>query len=286
MIVRHRLMAPEGDAGGAGGGSDGAGAGAGGGSGTGDSWTASIEDAGLRGWAESRQWSSPADALKAHQELEKMRGVPAQRLLTLPENADDKDAWSAIYGRLGRPDAPEGYELPTVEGGEGGLDLTPDFRGWAHQAGLSQPQAKALAEAFNARMQAVVQSREQELAERATVEEGELKRAWGQEYDANVITAKKAATTLGLKDTEVDALQATIGYRRTFELFQRIGKGIAEFAPADEGTSSNGFGVTPEAARAQLDQLKGDRAFMDDVVANPRGPAAAKYDRLHRIAYA
>src|SRR4051812_22872278 len=63
-------------------------------------WYGGVADAELRGFAELKGWKSPDDALVSYRNLEKLQGVPPERLLKLPEKADDP-AWSEIHGKLG-----------------------------------------------------------------------------------------------------------------------------------------------------------------------------------------
>jgi hypothetical protein len=67
--------------------------------------------------------------------------------------ADDapQEEWDAFYKTVGRPEAPDKYQLKDVEGVPEGFDLT-EFKGKAQQlmfeAGLNQKQANALYQAY------------------------------------------------------------------------------------------------------------------------------------------
>src|SRR5690242_20907106 len=50
-------------------------------------------------------------SLESYQNLEKMRGVPAERLLTLPDDKSDEATRNAFYEKLGRPKEAAGYEF-------------------------------------------------------------------------------------------------------------------------------------------------------------------------------
>ena len=249
-------------------------------------WSTSIQDEALRGWAQSRAWPSVEAALGSHRQLESLRGVPEDRLLKLPESAEDKAGWAAVHQRLGAPKDAAGYELPAVEPKDGQVDISSDFRTWALEQGLSQTQASGLFEAFNERMGVLVQEREDAAAQKSQVEMQELKTAWGDKYQENELAARKASNALGLSTAELDSIQDVVGYKRTFELMHRIGTGIGELSGAEQGGGAGPtFGVTREQAAADLAAMRADRATMDDVVKNATGAARQKYERLLRIAH-
>lgn len=254
-------------------------------------WTSTIEDDQVRDWAQNRGWQSPADALKAHRELESLRGVPADRLLKLPEPGD-AEGMKSVYQRLGAPASPDGYELPAPA--EGQVDLTPDMKTWAHELGLSQEQAKGLAERYGAKSEELAAAEAQARVERAAAEVGELKKAWGPRYQENILAgqhaARIAAEKLGMDASEFEArlsnLEEKSGESRLLlQLFALFGNGMSEFrAGRDDVTATTPFGMTPEAAREQIRQLESDTSFMDKAL-KAGTEERARRDRLYKIAY-
>jgi hypothetical protein len=84
------------------------------------------------------------DDLTSYRELE---GRLGQALI--PPAADaSADEWSAFYGRIGRPEKPEGYAFNLPDGLPEQLPyddaFAMRFKTWAHEAGLSARQAQAL----------------------------------------------------------------------------------------------------------------------------------------------
>jgi hypothetical protein len=51
--------------------------------------------------------------MKAHLNLYKQRGVPAEKLLTIPDKPQDQapDDWAPIHKALGVPDDPKDYKI-------------------------------------------------------------------------------------------------------------------------------------------------------------------------------
>lgn len=303
MKIRFPLMSAAADLGGEGGGGGGAGAaggaagaagsaGAAGGAGSGEHWTSGFQDADLRGWAQNRGWDGPEKALAAHRDLEKLRGVPASRLLTIPENAEDAEAWKGVYSRLGAPETPDGYQLPAMNVREGGIDLTGDFRQWAHAAGLNQSQAAGIMKAFNERAAAIFEASTSQTAAQAEADTAALRQEWGKEFEANMVSAKRAygliAEKIGLEEKDIAALEDKLGTGKTYKLFALIGNGSREFGADAAGgpsgvTTATPFGMTPDAARTEVKRLEGDAEFMRKAMTNRTGPEAERRRALYKI---
>lgn len=142
------------------------------------------------------------------------------------------------------PDTPDAYELPVPDGEspEFAAAIKPLF----HKAGLSPNQAKALAEGWN-EMQATertadaerAQAAEREAAALSARQQAELKREWGDAYDANAELAKRAIRSgmaaAGLKDDGmadlIGTLEKTHGFAAVHKFFAALGAPMAE-APA------------------------------------------------------
>ena len=149
------------------------------------------------------------------------------------------------------PDTPEAYEIPVPEGEapEFAAAIKPLF----HKAGLSPTQAKALAEGWN-EMQAAeraadaqrVADSEREAAALAERQQGDLKREWGEKYDANVELSRRAIRSgmaaAGLKDDGmaemIGSLEKAHGFAAVHKFFAALGAPMAE-APA------HGLGTPP-----------------------------------------
>src|SRR6185312_841401 len=63
------------------------------------------------GYIQNKGWTDPKQVLEGYQNLEKMRGVPADRLLTLPATDADDATKAAFYEKLGRPKEAAGYDF-------------------------------------------------------------------------------------------------------------------------------------------------------------------------------
>src|SRR4051812_34983762 len=74
-------------------------------------WISKITKPELKGLAESRKWESPEMLLESFHNLEKLRGIPQEKIMAVPDSTDQA-ALDIVYNRLGRPDKPELYGLP------------------------------------------------------------------------------------------------------------------------------------------------------------------------------
>lgn len=246
------------------------------------SWTAGFDEA-TRGVAELKGWKGPADAISAYTNLEKTVGVPPERLLTLPKDKTDAAAWNKIHERLGRPADPTGYKIDFGQGHD------PDFAKWAtgvfHKTNLSQEAAAGLTAEWNSYMR--VQSAKMQTEYKAEIakQEASLKTDWGNAYDRNIAVAKHTTRALGLTPEIVDKLEQGMGFAGLMKFVHTIGTKIGEdrFVAADD--SRPGFGsLTPAAAKAQIQSLKGDTEFVKKWLAGDT-KSKAEMDRLHRQAY-
>jgi hypothetical protein len=128
----------------------------------------------------------------------KFIGIPRDRLLALPADPADAEAMAPIYDRLGRPEKPEAYQFKTDALPEG---VTRDeategwFRSTAHKLGLSQRQASALFEAWNAHVGERIGAATRQSAQAHEAAIGALKTEWGDAFDEKLRVAKAATQT-------------------------------------------------------------------------------------------
>jgi hypothetical protein len=244
-------------------------------------WTAGLPDE-ARGYVQLKGWKAPADLLNSYQNLEKLRGVPAERLLALPEKADDPK-WGEVYQRLGVPQKPDEYGLTAMEGAD------PEFSSkaaeWFHKHNIPKAAAAGLAQEFNAFMSEQQKAIEADLTAKAEAEVVELKSEWGPQHDKNVEVARRAAKEFGLTEDLLNGIEQQIGYKATMALFHKIGSSLGEPEPVGMGTSPGGRGVmTKEMALARISQLKQDTTWGAKYL-NRDADAVAEMERLHKIAY-
>ena len=111
--------------------------------------------------------------------------------MVVPGANTTEDEWSDIYDKLGRPSAPDAYELTAelAEGEQVDAQLMSSFKETAHKHGLSPAQAQGLLDYYNnistqsmtdmANNSVLVQEQSQR----------ELREEWGGSYEANLSQA-------------------------------------------------------------------------------------------------
>jgi hypothetical protein len=141
-----------------------------------------------------QEWK--ASLAKSYVELEGKLG----KSLVVPDDNAGAEEWGKVYSRLGRPEAPEKYEIPT-----GSLDA--EFEGiirkQAFEDGASQKVVSGVVKAIRAGVDsAMARAKAAEDAEKASVEARRLETAatlrkeMGADYDRNIAAANNAIKTL------------------------------------------------------------------------------------------
>ncbi len=242
-------------------------------------------DPDLRGYIETKGFPADDKGLSAlatgYRNLEKHLGVPAEQLLKLPKDENDKETWNKIYDRLGRPAKPEEYELPLPDGDTG--DYAKFIAAAMHELGITKKQAQTLAAKQNEYV-ATQEARAAEAYQTAIKEQdGALHTKWGAAYDKNVQIARGAFAELGVHGEAVDALEKAIGFAGVMEMFYNIGAKIGEDKfVSGEGTPGFSGTMSPAAAQARLDAIKSDPILSAKYIA---GDAALRteMDNLHKM---
>jgi hypothetical protein len=237
-----------------------------------------------------RQWKGIPDVLSSYRNLEKLTGVPPERILKLPGANDPVESWGAVYDRLGRPKAATDYKIPLPEGdtGEFAKVIAPIF----HAAGLSQGQVQQIAEKHNAFIaeqtkQATEAAKTAHAAE-MTATPNRVGRRLSKEQRCR---GSRRGEFRDDKRPGILALKQAMGPSAAMKFLHNIGSKIAvegSFVAGDKGGGSGFDAMNPQMAIAKIEANRTDRTFVekfnskDPVV---RGQARAEMERLHQIAY-
>src|SRR5258708_6406048 len=79
-----------------------------------------------RGWDKVDAKTAAINAAKAHREAEKLIGAPADKIIRLPNDPNDAEAWRQVRLRLGAPKDAKEYDFSTVKFADG-TDLDEPF---------------------------------------------------------------------------------------------------------------------------------------------------------------
>lgn len=227
---------------------------------------------------------TPADAalntIKAHRAAEAKLGAPADKLVRLPKDAGDQEAWDKLYAAVGKPKAATDYDFTAAKG------LDDEFAGLLREAAFQNHIPKAAAEALAGKFAEFAAkaetSSESEQAAKAALEQTELKKDWGFNFQANLLVAQRAAEALGVDPAAIQALEGKVGYKAVMQMMHKIGTKIGE----DKFVTSQVTGsvMSIEGAKERIAALKGDSEWRTKYLAG--GVAQQKeWNDLHRIAY-
>nr|WP_313428978.1 hypothetical protein [Brevundimonas diminuta] len=217
-----------------------------------------------------RNYKSPEEAMKAHANLYKQRGIPAERLLTVPEKPQDQapDDWAPIHKALGVPDDPKDYQIELApEAAADTPELAEILRELGGKAKFQPSQMAAVIETLNALGQKAAQAEAEALdAETRTVTET-LNKEWGAAAEGNRrAIGKLIRDALGGQideDAQAD-LQTKLGSNLTLSrvLAHAIGKMAEPQAPEGAGAATTTRQLTPAAAQAALNAFHGNAEKM------------------------
>ena len=248
-------------------------------------WTAGLGEE-SRGFVENKGWTSADQALESYRNLEQLHGAPPEQIVRLPKK-DDADGWKEVYGRLGRPEESSGYEFNDTDIPDAGFGLKENLREWAHESGLSQNQASAIFDKYNARIVELGEEMQTKRAEQQMADEQALKKEWGSAWDENINAGRLFRQSFGLDGDTLDKLEDALGFRGVLELSAKIGRGLGEHQ-MPSGAEDNGdgltFGMTPGAAKAKIGDLTLDKDFMGQYMEGKK-EAVARMTRLHALAH-
>ena len=237
-----------------------------------------------KGFFENKSFDSLDTFAKSYKNLESMRGIPEGELLRIAKS-DDAEAMAKMHERLGRPADGDGYGLE-------------DANKWAAEhalkAGLSPAQLNSMLEGAAAHDAANATKAEEQRNIDVDHDVAELKKQWGQAYDANMDVATQAATQFGVTPEMLDSLENVMGTKATLEFMQRIGASVGEGSFAEGGSeharhAAGHKAMSPEQASAARDQLVNDPEWQKRVFSNhkpTRVAALAERTKLSELAYA
>lgn len=252
------------------------------GGGTSVDWTHGMND-GHKAYVSQKGFKDPVSVLDSYINMEKLMGVPQDRLLKLPSKPDDP-AWGDVYERLGRPRDPKEYQLEIPKGGD------ETFAGWArsafHELGLSKSAGEKLAAKWNEYVQGTQTQRTQVTAQKAALEEAGLKKEWGAAFDKHVAMAQNAAKSFGLDGDTLDRLESSMGYVGALKFLHGMASRVGEAQFVSGGSGGKGYNgvMPPDAARGRIEALRGDSDFVRRYAAG-ESSAKEEMERLHKMAY-
>jgi hypothetical protein len=213
--------------------------------------------------------------------LEKLTG-DLNSVARIPKD-DNADQWGQLYDKLGRPKLPAEYGLKPLEGTDGAFIETAAT--WMHEAGLSGKQARTIADKWNSHIAESLKAQTTEAEVKHNTQIEQLKKDWGADYEKHVSLVDNAISKFGMTNEQLLALKAAMGPGDSMKFLHNIGKSLGVESNFIGNGGGGGFnGTTAEQAKAQIDMLRKDHAFIQRFQAND-AEARKEMDRLHKLAY-
>jgi hypothetical protein len=239
------------------------------------SWVDTLPDD-VKEYVGGKGFKDPADVVNSYRNLEKLRGVPADRLLKLPEKTDDPAAMAEVYAKLGRPEAADKYTRAL--GDDFNDDVFKGIAAKAHELGLSDKQFAGLQE-----VTAGLAGQLQEQQDKASAEAFD---AWKKQNGDGFNAAARAMAQAGVNEEQLAGILSG-DKTQLYSFLAKMGGMIGE-GQITQGAPGNGsFNMTPAQAKMKVAELFGDKDFMDKYTSRNsaiRAPAIARMEELQKLA--
>ena len=159
--------------------------------------------------------------------------------------AEDKpEEWNELYSRLGRPEAPDKYEISFRETDK---PFAATMQKAFFDTGLSQKAAAGLVKAWS-EMQ---EEQAKMWVERSKAEMEAWQQAQGDGLAKNQELARRGAAALGLGEEAVGAMEAALGTGNFMDLCLKLGNALSE----DAAKGLSGGGALKDEAMSTVDYL-------------------------------
>jgi hypothetical protein len=240
----------------------------------------------IKSFVQNKGWDSPLKAITSYRELESMRGVPADRLLKLPEKADDP-SWSEIRAKVGwkAPDKPEDYGVTVPDGSP--PEYAAAITQAAHKLGVPKDTLLALAAENQKFVEAQAAAQDKAITERIAAADAAFAEKFGAKAPEISERIQREASRLGLDAGTIETIEGALalssedGVGKFRSLLADLAQARTE-APLHNGATQQ-MASTPQQAQAKLDQLTKNPEWAKKAV--ERGTAEAE-ERLTLIALA
>lgn len=244
-------------------------------------WTTGFDDS-MKGWIQNKGFKNPSDLANSYLNLEKLHGVPQDRLLKLPENMDTPEG-RAIWDKLGASSDPKEYKLD-IPKEIGDSKMAEVFAQKFSELGVPKGMAEKITKTWNEYVGGQMKAQTESLTAQLAQEQAALKKEWGAAHDQNVQIGKEAAKKFGFDAGTIDKLESAMGYQGVMKLMNKLGSAIGEHSYV--GGQSPGFGdaMAPAQAKMKMDAMMGDPGFKSRYLTGDPS-AKAEYTKLAAMAY-
>lgn len=240
-------------------------------------WTEALPEGPTRELMTAKAYKNPQQLADAYFGLNKLvSGTPGGvEALTngdisafVPKDDAPPEQIEAFYKKLGRPEAPDKYELKFEEGAQVDPTMVDFGKNLAFKLGLNPKQAQLMAGEWQGLVPKLNEAAVAAQREANTAEVAAVTAKWGGEnaLQANIEAGKRVTSSLGLDQGTLDKIEAGMGGAAMLDLFAKLGSMSGEKGLT---TGNQGGGdpapdaMTPQQAQQKIVALQGDVGFMD-----------------------
>lgn len=138
------------------------------------------------------QFKKPEDFVKGYDELYRKFGSA----INLPKEDAPREEWDKVYNKLGRPEAPDQYQFEVEDNTKVDNDFLGKFKQVAHEAGVSQKQAKQMFDWYTKEATEIETKYQQEAETNQQQAIADLKTRWGKDYEKKLAETQNFAKSL------------------------------------------------------------------------------------------
>ena len=218
----------------------------------------------IRAQGNLKDFKSVADLAKSYVHTKKLVGADRSNFLTLPAEDAPQEERDAFYQKLGRPDTPDAYTLPTDKVPEG-VARSEDMEKWyketAHKLGLTSQQAAGMYEQYVSFAAQMMEGSTQSLEKLRDDGMQQIKQEWGAATDRNLGQAQSALRKFA--DDDLVSMLETTGlgsHPAMVKTWHKVAQAIGEDRLQDRSQTEPV--MTPAEAQAEIARLQSDSTFV------------------------
>lgn len=199
---------------------------------------------------------------KSHVHAQKMIG---RDKIPVPGKDATDDDWNTVYSKLGRPEAPDKYDLKLPEGVKPDDPHAMALKAMAHKAGMNPRQLQSVMDWMQTTTGEAAKTQKQIYEQEFNAGIESLKKEWGPAYDRELRRMDSAIEHFGGESLDAALKHPGIPNKVRFELAKALAKAGATLSEDHQNGGGNGqsMGMTPAEMDAKIADLMASQAFND-----------------------
>lgn len=226
-------------------------------------WWNAIPEPEAREHVIAKGYKNPAELALANYSLTKLQRTPGD-FLPIPGKDAKPEDWDAVYTKLGRPEAPDKYELKFGEGVEVDPTMLDFGKKLFHKAGATPAKAQELADMWNGFVKEQNLKTHEAFVQENNTAVAQLENKWGAQLNEHKAAGERVIKALGLTEDSMAKIEGAVGAAPMIELMAMIGMKSAEgklVGGQGGGDPNDPASMSKEQAQAKINELNGDGEF-------------------------